>query len=134
MPSMSRYMTPQPWTIRKGAKMSQAHHLMRVHAQRLAHAADLDHGKLVGVVNERDLNLIETLPGGDPDEVNVEDAMVDHVYVVAPEDPVDTVVEKMADQHYGSAVVVNRSGTIEGIFTTIDALQVLADVLRRVTA
>jgi acetoin utilization protein AcuB len=124
-------MTRQPWTIRKDAKMSQAHEVMRAH--RVRHLPVLDAGKLVGVVSERDLHLMETLPGGDPDEITVEDAMIEDVYVVAADDPVDTVVENMADHKYGSAVVVNQQGHVEGIFTTVDALQVLADILRRAT-
>lgn len=129
MPTMSRYMTRQPWTIRKDATMAQAHTLMRAHAIR--HLPVLDAGKLVGIVSERDLHLIETLPGGDPDAVSVEEAMVSDVYVVGPNDPVDVVVDHMADHKQGSAIVVDKRGGIEGIFTTVDALQVLADVLRK---
>jgi acetoin utilization protein AcuB len=132
MPSMSQYMTPQPWTIRKDAKMSQAHELMRAH--RIRHLPVLQGGKLVGVVSDRDLHLIETLPDSDPAEVTVEEAMSENVYVVSSDDPVDAVVEKMAGHKYGSAIVVTRRGVVEGIFTTIDALQVLADVLRKATA
>jgi acetoin utilization protein AcuB len=125
-------MTPQPWTIRKDAKMSQAHERMRAH--RIRHLPVLEGGKLVGVVSDRDLHLIETLPGCDPDEVTVDQAMSEDVYVVSSDAPVDAVVEKMADHKYGSAIVVNRRGVVEGIFTTVDALQVLADVLRKATA
>lgn len=112
--------------------MSQAHEMMRAH--QIRHLPVLEAGTLVGIVSERDLHLIETLPGGDPDEVTVEDAMIEPVYVVGAEAPVDQVVHKMADHKYGSAVIVNRRGVVEGIFTTIDALQVLADILRRQTA
>lgn len=132
MPSVSQYMTRQPWTIRKGATMSQAHHQMRSHAIR--HLPVLEGGTLVGIVSERDLHLIETLADCDPDEVTVEQAMVSDVYVVTPEHSVDGVVENMSAHKYGSAVVINRRGGVEGIFTTVDALRVLADVLRRVTA
>jgi len=132
MPPMSRYMTTQPWTIRKDAKMSQAHELMRAH--RIRHLPVLEGGKLVGIVSDRDLHLIETLPDSDPDEVTVEEAMTEEVYAVGLDDPVDAVVERMAARKYGCAMVVNRRGGIEGIFTTIDALQVLADVLRKATA
>jgi acetoin utilization protein AcuB len=132
MPPISRYMTTQPWTIPRGAKMSQAHRVMREH--RIRHLPVLDRGQLVGIVTERDLHLIETLPGGDPDELTVEEAMIADVYAIHPEDPVDTVVEHMADHKVGSAVVVGRRGEIEGIFTSVDAMQVLADVLRRATA
>lgn len=131
MPSISRYMTHQPWTIRKDAKMAQAHELMREH--RIRHLPVVEAGKLVGLVSERDLHLIETLPGGDPDEISVEDAMTEPVYIVGAEDPVDDIVEHMAEHKYGSAVIVDRHGAVEGIFTTIDALQAFSDVLRRTT-
>ncbi len=132
MPTISRYMTRQPWTIRKDASMSQAHQIMREH--QIRHLPVLEGGKLVGLVSERDLHLIETLPNSDPDEVTVEEAMSVDLYVVGVDDPVDDIVEKMADQKYGSAIVLNRRAGIEGIFTTIDALQAFADVLRRATA
>ena len=132
MPTISQYMTRQPWTIRRDATMSQAHGLMRKHGIR--HLPVLEAGKIVGIVTERDLHLIETLADSDPDEVTVEDAMTEEVYTVAPSDPVDAIVEKMANRKYGSVVVLGRAGSVEGIFTTVDALQVLADVLRRATA
>ena len=122
-------MTLQPWTIRKDAKMSQAHQLMREH--RIRHLPVLEAGKLVGIVSERDLHLIETLPDCHPDEVTVEEAMTVDVYTVTSDDPVVVVVEKMATHKYGSAVVMNPRGGVEGIFTTVDALQVLGEVLRR---
>jgi CBS domain-containing protein len=40
----------------------------------------------------------------------------------------------MAERKLGSAVVVDRAGKVQGIFTTSDALQFFADVLRRETA
>ena len=132
MPLISRYMSRQPWTIRRDATMSQAHRMMREHGIR--HLPVLDGGALVGVVTERDLHLIETLPDADPDEVDVEDAMSVDVYAVGPDDPVDAVVERMASRKLGSAVVIDQRGAVEGIFTTVDALQVLSDVLRRATA
>jgi acetoin utilization protein AcuB len=132
MPPISQYMSRQPWTIRDDATMAQAHQLMREH--RIRHVPVLQGGKLVGIVSERDLHLIETLPDCDPEDVAVEEAMTQEVYTVAPDAPVDVVVERMASHKYGSVVVVNGRGIVEGIFTSVDALQVLADVLRRATA
>jgi predicted transcriptional regulator len=56
--------------------------------------------------------------------------MTEDVYVAAPDDAVADVVEHMADRKLGSAVVM-ANDRVEGIFTSIDALQVLATVLRR---
>jgi len=128
MPPISRYMTRQPWTIERGSTLTAAHQLMRTHLIR--HLPVMDSGKLVGIVTERDLHLIETLRDADPDEVKVEDAMTEHVYSVAPGDEVAGVVDKMAELKIGS-VIVMEGNRVEGIFTSIDALQVLSSVLRR---
>jgi acetoin utilization protein AcuB len=132
MPTLSFYMTRQPWTVGKGALMAEAHRLMREHHVR--HLPVLEAGELVGIVSERDLHLIETLPDADPEEVTVEEAMVPDVYSAGLDTPIDEVLEYMADRKLGSAVVVDREGKVQGIFTTIDALQFFADVLRRETA
>jgi acetoin utilization protein AcuB len=128
MPPISRYMTRQPWTIERGATLTAAHELMRSHAIR--HLPVMDAGKLVGIVSERDLHLIETLPDADPDEVTVDDAMTETVYVARPTDEVAEVVDRMAAQKLGS-VIVMQDRRVEGIFTSIDALSVLSSVLRR---
>ena len=112
--------------------MSQAHELMRAH--RIRHLPVLDGGKLVGIVSDRDLHLIETLPDSDPDEVTVDEAMTEDVYAVGLDDPVDAVAERMAARKYGCAIVVGPRGVVEGIFTTVDGMQVLADLLRKATA
>ena len=112
--------------------MSQAHELMRAH--RIRHLPVLDGGKLVGIVSDRDLHLIETLPDSDPDEVTVDEAMTEDVYTVCLDDSVDAVAERMAARKYGCAIVVSPRGAVEGIFTTVDGMRVLADLLRKATA
>mgnify|MGYP000470447692 CR=1 FL=1 len=121
-------MTPQPWTIERGANLSAAHQLMRTHAIR--HLPVVDAGKLVGIVSERDLHLMETLQDANPDEVTVSEAMSDVVYVARPEESTADVVDQMAAHKLGSVVVMSGD-RVDGIFTSIDALQVLSTVLRR---
>ena len=132
MPSISRYMTCQPWTIRRDASLAQARDMMREH--RIRHLPVLDAGKLVGVLSERELRLIAALPGGEPDEITVEDAMIPDVYTVREDADVDAVVAGMAVHKYGSAVVVDKRDAVVGMFTTTDALDVLAGLLQRETA
>src|ERR1043165_7029976 len=86
MPTLSLYMTRQPWTVGKDALMSEAHRLMREHHVR--HLPVLEAGELVGIVSERDLHLIETLPDTDPEEVTVEEAMVPDVYSAGVDTPI----------------------------------------------
>ena len=129
MPPISRYMTRQPWTIRHDASLKLAGQLMREH--RVRHLPVLDAGKLVGLVSERDVLLFDRR--GEPD-TKVEDAMSVDVYGVRPTDPIEGVVASMAERKLGSAVVLDRRGEVEGIFTTVDALRVLLDILGRAAA
>jgi len=129
MPPVSRYMTIAPHAIGPRQPLAAAHRLMRDH--RIRHLPVLDGDRLVGIVSQRDLHLLETLPDVDPESILVEEAMTDEVFVVSPEAPLDQVVARMADTKQGS-VVVMRSDAVVGIFTTIDALRAFNDVLQRV--
>jgi acetoin utilization protein AcuB len=125
-PIIRKYMTSNPVTIGQEQTLDVAHRVMREH--RVRHLPVLQGGKLVGVLSQRDLHLIETLNDVDPATTTVEDAMTMDVYVTAPSTPLAEVVSVMADHKYGSAVVVDR-GKIVGMFTTIDALDALAHLL-----
>lgn len=119
-----QFMTPNPITIAAYQPLTAAHKVMREHHVR--HLPVLAEGKLVGVVSMRDLYFIETLPGANPDEVLVSEAMSSEVYTVGPTTPLDEVVREMADNKYGSVVVVDGA-RIVGVFTTVDALRALLE-------
>jgi len=92
------------------------------------HLPVLDGGRIVGLISERDLLLVESLPGVNPTEVRVEEAMVQNVFTVEPDAPVGEVVEAMIDRKLGSAVV-SEGERVVGVFTTIDALQAFHELL-----
>lgn len=120
-------MSPSPISIESSQPLVEAHRLMR--QKRLRHLPVLSKGHLVGVVSAGDLYLLQTLDGVDPERVSVQEAMTAEPYHVPPDAPLDEVVDVMAGNKYGCALVV-ESGTVIGIFTTVDALEVLARVLR----
>ena len=93
------------------------------------HLPVLEGGKLVGVVTQRDLYLIETFKDIDPETVPVEDAMTMDVYCVEPDDTLESVVRHMADQKIGCAVVMART-KVTGLFTTTDAMRALVALLK----
>ena len=128
IPHIDRYMTPGPQSIGQEQSLAQAHRLMRDH--HIRHLPVLHGGKLVGVLSDRDLHLIETLRDVDPEEVTVEEAMSPTVYTVSPRAPLDGVVREMAHHKYGCAVIEDH-GKVVGVFTTIDALRALHDLLER---
>jgi CBS domain-containing protein len=116
-------MTQQPLTIGRGEPLATAHEMMR--ANNCRHLPVLEHGELVGVLTQRDLYLLETIAGVDLTKDHVDDAMSTEAYAVPPDAPLDEVAGHMATQKYGCAVVIER-GRVIGIFTTTDALRVLA--------
>ena len=124
--TVDRYMSPAPFTIACDQPMAEAHRMMREH--RIRHLPVLHGGRLVGIVSDRDLHLVETLRDIDPDEVTVEDAMSPDLYAVGPDEALVHVVDTMAARKLGAAVVA-RGARVLGVFTTVDALHALADLL-----
>jgi acetoin utilization protein AcuB len=120
-------MTPDPHCIEQDKLMAEAHRLMR--QKRMRHLPVLSHGRVVGVVSAGDLHLLEGLVGVDPERVCVEEAMTPEPYCVHPDSPLDEVVDVMAGNKYGCAIVVEAERVV-GIFTTVDALEAFARVLR----
>jgi len=126
IPTIQKYMTTAPHTIGREQPMALAHRLMREH--HIRHLPVLHEARIVGLISDRDLNLIETLRDVDPKVVTVEDAMTPSPYVVEPDTALDDVVSTMAEKKYGCAVVVQHHQVV-GIFTTVDACRAFAELL-----
>jgi acetoin utilization protein AcuB len=122
-----QFMTPGPQCIERQQTLSEAHRLMRL--KRARHLPVLASGRLVGILSLGDLHLLEGVAEVDPGRVRVEAAMTPEPYCVSPDTPLDEVVDVMAGNKYGCAVIV-EAGQVVGIFTTVDALEAFARVLR----
>jgi acetoin utilization protein AcuB len=126
IPTVQKYMTTSPHTIGEDQPMTVAHRMMREH--HIRHLPVLRGAKVVGLVSDRDLNMVETLRDVDPHKVLVGEAMSQEPYVVSPDAALDEVVLSMAEKKYGSAIVVQHDKVV-GIFTTVDACRAFADLL-----
>jgi len=126
IPTIQKYMTTTPHTIGADQTIAKASALMSQY--RIRHLPVLSGGRLLGVLSDRDIKLIETFRDVDATQLQVEEAMTEQPYTVAPEVPLDEVVSTMAEKKYGSAVIVQNNKVV-GIFTTVDACQALAELL-----
>jgi acetoin utilization protein AcuB len=126
IPHIKKYMTTDVQTIGDEQPMSVAHRLMR--EQHIRHLPVLHQGKLVGIVTDRDLRLVETLRDVEPTQIAVSEAMTTEPYVVGPETELNEVVSMMAAKKYGCAVVSDNHKVV-GIFTTVDACSAFAELL-----
>ncbi len=124
MTTVADYMTPGPHTIGREQSLVAAKQMMqKIHAR---HLPVLHGGKLVGVLSDRELAAIETLPGSR--QMTVEDAMVPDVYITSQDASLATVAGEMARQRVGSAIVL-KDDHVVGVFTAVDALRALAETL-----
>lgn len=126
--TIEELMTPTPETIGRKQPLAVAHRMMR--DRQIRHLPVLDAGKVVGIVTDRDLHLIETLKGTDINTVAVEEAMTPDPYCVPRTAVLENVVREMARHKYGSVLVVDEDRVV-GIFTAVDALRAFAWDLAR---
>jgi acetoin utilization protein AcuB len=127
-PQVVTYTTPFPYSIDVDAPLAEAHALVRKHHFR--HLPVTSNQAIVGILTDRDINLVLGPDFGSPDEreLRVRHAYVERPCVVPASTPVATVARTMADNRIGSAIVTN-SDKLVGIFTVTDACRALAEVL-----
>ncbi len=126
VPMVSKFMTTQPHTIGFDQTLEKASQLM--HEYRIRHLPVLKGGKIVGMLSDRDVKLVESLSSVDPREVKVEEAYTPDPYMVSPVAALDEVCREMASHKYGSALVVDNNHLV-GIFTWVDALTAMDELL-----
>lgn len=123
---VEEFMTVNPVCVPLDTPVHGAHALMR--KANVRHLVVMDGERLAGVVSQRDLYLIETLTDADPQDAIVEEAMTAEPYVVSPLTSLAEVAQKMWRERHSSALVM-RDEQVVGIFTAVDALHALADLL-----
>jgi len=130
MPNVKRFMTSEPYSIASNDTLLRAKSLMNTHAIR--HLPVVDGDRLVGILSDRDLAIIEAMPGIVLEHVEVARVM-DVPVAVWVDDPIDEVSALMAKKKC-DCVVVRGGQDVVGIFTATDALEALSTVVRRATA
>ena len=124
--TVGKYMTPNPIAIEKKTKLEDAQRLMREHGIR--HLPVVEEGRLVGILSDRDINLSRSLRAVDHEVTEVGDAMTRNPVTYASTTPLRDVARLMAQFRCGSTLIVD-SGRLVGIFTTVDALRALAELV-----
>lgn len=128
IPSVGSVMTRAPVAVTLDTSVRAAEDMMIDHEVR--HLPVLEHGRLVGIVSDRDVAFSSNAP--DPelaDRLRVRDVCSLDVYAVAPGERLDVVLLEMAERRLGSTLVVEE-GVVLGIFTATDACRCFAELLR----
>ena len=119
-------MTCSVHTIGASLTLADAARLMRKH--KVHHLPVLDDGALVGMLSERDVQVISLVSQNDPTCILVEAAMTREPWTVEPNMPLAEVATHMAEARLGSAVVMENDKVV-GVFTTTDGLRILGELL-----
>ena len=123
MSQVGSFMTPHPYTIGAEQPIAAAAERMREHGIR--HLPVLHGGRLVGMLSDRDVRLVEVV--AEAEHVRVEDAMSPEPRCVRADAPLRTVLIDMHEHKLGSVVVTDDNDRIQGIFTATDAIRLLAE-------
>jgi len=126
IPHIQKYMTYVPKSIGYDQTIAQASEFMR--KLHLRHLPVLKGGQLVGILTDRDINLVLSFKDADAATMKVEEAYTPDPYFTSPDAPLNEVVAHMADKKYGCALVVDN-GKLVGIFTETDAYKALSELL-----
>ncbi len=123
---VKNYMTEQVHSIRSGETILHAKQMMD--KGQFRHLPVLEGKKVVGIISDRDLSLVDLYPDMDIKHSKVEELMMQYVSTFRPDDQLSTVVTEMAENKYGCVVITDDNDQLKGIFTSIDALRILAKV------
>jgi acetoin utilization protein AcuB len=125
MLKVKEQMTPMPISVRPDVLINEAWGLMR--QKEVRHLPVEENGVFIGIVSERSLRLASSYEGSD--KMTVRDVMANKPFKVDPEAPLFAVALQMAEHRFGSAVVIENNRAV-GIFTTVDALRLLGEILQ----
>lgn len=123
--TVDEYTSPVLVMVEPAASLNRARTIMQENGIR--HLPVEDNGKVIGIVSERDILAHD---GKDwVSMLKVEDIMNTNIFSVYRNENLGEVALQLSTQKVGSALVLDESGEVYGIFTTTDALNALVEIL-----
>jgi acetoin utilization protein AcuB len=119
-------MATFPTTISPTETIAQARRKLSEHG--IHHLPVMENGRLLGVVTDRDLELLASFLDHSAQNVKVAAVMTAPAFSVRRLAPVDEVVKEMVTRRYSSAIVMDGLEVV-GVFTDRDGLRAFADFM-----
>ncbi len=123
--TVEEYTSISPITANLNLSLSEALNLMKTHTIR--HLPITEDQKVVGIVSERDILANFEKPWSR--ELRVKDVMNNSILIAYKNEALGDVAFRLSSEKKGSAIVLDDSDELYGIFTTTDALNALVDFM-----
>ena len=124
---IEEFTSPIDFTLAPSDKLEEV--ISKVEGIGYRHYPVLDKGDVVGMLSQRDLAVYQGASAG-KDNLCVSDVMSEDVLSVIKGSSMEETVFLMSERKVGSAIVTENNGEPYGIFTSIDALNALVEILR----
>ena len=124
---VEEFTTPDPIVASENETIDTLSKIMHEHGIR--HLPVVSHGKVVGIVSDRDLRLVAVLDLQEKKQILARDIMSKDPITVDSRTPLSEVAFEMSKRKIGS-VMVNEGEKLLGIFTATDALNALIEIAR----
>jgi acetoin utilization protein AcuB len=126
IPQITKFMTLKPKAVEKDQSLYEAATFMQKEGFR--HLPVIYQGKVEGMLSMTDVNLIMSLKDADITKLKVFDVFTPNAKTVSSDAKLDDVCRLMAGEKIGS-VVVEDNEKLVGIFTWVDALKAMDELL-----
>ncbi|MDO9184326.1 MAG: CBS domain-containing protein [Bacteriovorax sp.] len=127
IPSIQKFMSTSPHTIGVDQTLAQAKKVM--HDLSIRHLPVLKGGSIVGIISEHDINFMLSFKGVDLKNEKIDQAMTFDPVMVESTTQLDEVCRNMAEKKIGS-VLIQDNHKLVGIFTWVDALKAMDELLK----
>lgn len=124
---VEEFTTPSPVTAGLEDTIQDVSELMSENEVR--HIPIVAGKQVVGILSDRDICVIKSCYS-DVATLKVNAVMKGDPYIVDPNTPIEEVVFYMSKEKIGSAIVYSREMDYLGIFTLVDALNSLIEIIR----
>ena len=124
--AVDEFSTPVLVSGDKGDSIRSIEEKMNEHGVR--HIPILDEGRPVGIISDRDIHLLCEIEK--ENKLIAIDIMVNEPFCVSLGTPLDEVAFQMSQKKIGSALVVDGESKLDSIFTSVDGLNALIEVIR----
>ena len=123
---IDEYVSPVSTTGTTDMKLSDVTKLMRDGGFR--HLPIVEGTKPIGIISDRDISLLDSLE--DINDLSVQEVMVSNPYCARLGTSISEVAFEMSSRKIGSALILTNDGDLDGIFTSIDGLNALIEIVR----